>query len=50
MGGREIVLWVCGIAVATALTIFGTLKVLDWYVSSDLYRRPGHTGVLPETK
>ena len=51
MSGREIGLWVCGLVVVTALTIFGTVKAVEWYATSDNYG-PGlaGTGVLPKTK
>ena len=51
MSWREIVLWVCGLVVVTALTIFGTIKAVDWLMPSDRYGlgRDG-TGVLSKTK
>jgi hypothetical protein len=39
MTRREIVVLACTRAVATALTIFGTAKVVDWLVHSDRYGR-----------
>jgi hypothetical protein len=32
---RDITLWICGIALATALTIFGTVKFVNWIAPSD---------------
>jgi hypothetical protein len=51
MGGRDIIVLVCGLVVATALTIFGTVKAVDWLMPSDRYG-PGRdgTGVLSKTK
>jgi hypothetical protein len=47
VGWRDIILWVCGIALATALTIFGTVMFVNWIAPSDPYGKmvPGGTGV-----
>jgi hypothetical protein len=37
MAWREIILLVCGLVVAAALTIFGTAKFVDWIAPSDPY-------------
>jgi hypothetical protein len=51
MSRNEIVVWVCGLVVATALTIFGTVKAVDWFMPSDRYG-PGRdgAGVMSKTK
>jgi hypothetical protein len=50
MGGRDIIVLICGLAVATALTIYGTAKVVDWLVPSDRYGGHEGAGVLPKVK
>jgi hypothetical protein len=51
MSRREIVVLVCGLAIATALTIYGTILAVEWFVPSDRYGRSHDgMGVVPKTK
>jgi hypothetical protein len=47
MGGRDIILWVFGVALATALTVFGAIKAVNWLVPSEPY---GKTMQMPKAK
>jgi hypothetical protein len=36
-GGQDIILMICGLVIAAALTIFGTAKIVNWVMPSGPY-------------